>query len=501
MVNVRGRMRAALPITLSVVCLGCGNDERLADQPDAAPAEPSSAWGSFGANPEHTRANLAERALTADHASGLLKAWTADATGSTSTPAVVDGVVYWTTLHGDLVATRADTGADVWRKSLASGFTASPLVADGVVYVGDSVGTMHAVRASTGEVVWSSSIAATPPDEVELAGLKFTVPTMLFSSPALAGDTLVIGVASAPFATTQLFRGQVVGLDTAKGAEKWRLDVTRHGGEEYAVGVSVWSSAAIDVERRLAFIGTGQSYAEPASPLSDALLAIHTDTGELAWSKQFTPGDFYTFELLVSMTAQGEDFDVGAAPNAFSIDGRDVVGVGDKSGMYYVHDRETGDLVWGRELTTGSALGGVMTAAAVAEDVVYVASNTWNFWGSNLSLVDIPFTDPRNRCEVLALDALDEGEVLWRRDFDSVCIGGVAWAAGVVYVAATNGVVRALRASDGSVLFEAEVSPDGVAGGVSVSEGRLFVPHGWAFALGFDAPTDMVGGVTAFGLP
>ena len=60
-----------------------------------------------------------------------------------------------------------------------------------------------------------------------------------------------------------------------------------HGGS----GVSIWSSAAIDKGRKLAFIGTGQEYSRGVStPNSDALVAIRYETGELVWSQQFTDG-------------------------------------------------------------------------------------------------------------------------------------------------------------------------------------------------------------------
>src|SRR4029453_8616986 len=54
----------------------------------------------------------------------------------------------------------------------------------------------------------------------------------------------------------------------------------------------------------------------------------------------------------------------GGAGPLFRARGRDLVGVGDKAGPFEVFERGTGETVWGRELTRGSRLGGVMTTAA-----------------------------------------------------------------------------------------------------------------------------------------
>jgi polyvinyl alcohol dehydrogenase (cytochrome) len=465
-------------------------DSGVADQVNETPPSGISSWASFGRDLEHTRSNPDESTLTVDTASTLAEAWSLPAPGVTGTPAIVDGVVYWGDWKGVAHAVRADDGTTIWESTPGAALYDSPAVAGGRVYFGDMAGAVHALEAADGQIVWSATIANYPVETF----LGTDVGTTLFGSPAVIGDTLVIGTASAPFSKDQTFRGNVVSLNTSDGAERWRLDVTRVAGQEYATGVSVWSSPAIDSERKLAFIGTGQSYGEPASPLSDSLLAIDYETGEIIWSEQFTPNDHFTFEVLIAGGAQGGDFDVGAAPNLFEIGDLAVVGVGDKSGMYYVLDRQTGEQVWGTELTPGSPLGGVMTAAAISDGKVFVTSNNWGNFGGNF--LDIPFTDPLNRCHVFALDAAT-GTVIWQNDHDSVCIGGVTFAAGVVYVGTTNGTLLALSAADGTELWRGVAGTQGIAGGSAVVDGRLFVGHGWSFSLS-GKDTSIQGGLIAY---
>lgn len=161
----------------------------------------------------------------------------------------------------------------------------------------------------------------------------------------------MIGVASIEVAIPPpydyTFRGSVVGVDAKEGALRWRVYLTGDG-ETGGAGVSIWSSAAVDTARKLVFIGTGNSYEEPAGPLSDSLVAIDYEAGELVWHRQFTRGDVYT---RFQPPPRGEDARVGAAPNLFRIAERDVVGVGDKNGVYTVLDRDTGEVLWGRLLT------------------------------------------------------------------------------------------------------------------------------------------------------
>jgi polyvinyl alcohol dehydrogenase (cytochrome) len=275
-------------------------------------------------------------------------------------------------------------------------------------------------------------------------------------------------------ADLQAFRGAVVGLSASTGEPLWRFEVTRGpDGTEYGAGITVWSSASIDEELGLAFIGTGNSYFPPASPYSDSLLALDYATGELRWSKQFTADDNFRSGVPDS----GPDSDVGAAPNLFVAGDRNLVGVGDKSGRYHVLDRATGESVWSVTLTAGSATGGVMAPAAVAAGRVYVCSN-----------------ESVTQSVCFALDAAD-GHELWRKDLAVMTFGAPALAGGVLMVGPANGDVYALDAETGAELWKSTVGmPRG--GGFSVSNGRVFTGAGYHFFNDASEPT--VGAMVAF---
>jgi polyvinyl alcohol dehydrogenase (cytochrome) len=184
--------------------------------------------------------------------------------------------------------------------------------------------------------------------------------------------------------------------------------------------------------------------------------------------------------------AGGPDADVGAHPNLFTVDGRDLVGVGDKAGVYTALDRDSGEEVWRNEMTTGSRLGGVIGGGAYEDGVVFTASNV----GDPVSQV------PTNLVKVFAIDAAT-GDTLWEADLESSAFGAASVASGVVYQGTTDGVMHALDAETGDELWTAEPGGD-IGGGPSIVDGVVYWGHGyWVFA----EPEGPDGGLVAFALP
>ncbi|MCA9710287.1 MAG: PQQ-binding-like beta-propeller repeat protein [Myxococcales bacterium] len=439
--------------------------------PDPGPAV---AWASYGLDARNSRHNALEAALTPSTLDCLQPRWSVSGLdGVTSTPAVVDGVVYVGDWAGALRAYDLADGRERWVAEVDAQVNDSPLVTDDAVYFADGGGWLHAVARADGAPLWS----------VELDAHEYA---NIFSSPVLAGDRLVIGVASIELATVQrdyTFRGAVVALDPATGDELWRFYTTTDDAEAGA-GVSVWSSAAYDEARGLVYIGSGNTYEAPASSLSDALLAIDVLDGSLRWSRQFTEDDVYT---IFGEPPQGPDADVGASPNLFMAGDREVVGVGDKAGVYSVLDRDDGETVWAVMLTPGAHLGGVMTTAAVDDDTIYVASNTWTD--------ELDWGDPRNTASIFALDA-ETGDVRWEQPVAHPVFGALTVAGGLVYHGGIEGTVHVRAAEDGTELWTDQPGGD-IGGGFAVAGGHLVVGHGFWF---FAEPAQPSGGLVVYGL-
>lgn len=448
--------------------------------PDATPLPAPPDWPLWTADRANTRARIDDRTLDAERVQRLEPVWSIDGPGATSTPVVLDGVVYTGLWDGRVLALDATTGAERWAVELGEDHVvdASLAVHGDTVYAPTGGGDLVALDRDTGDSRWRVRT-----DE--------HAATHLYSSPTVVdvgGRTLVvIGVASIEL--TQVlpdytFRGSVVAYDAADGSEVWRFWAT-DDDETSGAGVSVWSSVAVDEATGVGYIGTGNTYEEPASPYSDALLALDLATGELLWHRQFTEGDVY---VVFRPPPQGPDADVGATPNLFTIDGRPVVGVGDKAGVYSVLDRMTGETVWARELPEGSPLGGIMVSAAVAEGRVFVTANVWQ---------EIPnFDSDANTATAFALDAAT-GETVWETPLPAPSFGAVSVTGDLVWLTTVRGMVHALDRSDGRIVWQRAVG-ESVASGVTATGEWLFAGHGFSM---FKAPRQVVGGFSAWRAP
>ncbi len=79
---------------------------------------------------------------------------------------------------------------------------------------------------------------------------------------------------------------------------------------------------------------------------------------------------------------EGPHYDFGAGPQLFeaTVDGRTrmLLGVGNKSGIYYAFDAATGEVVWQTVVGYGGVGGGIRWEAAVGQGTIFASSN--NSW-------------------------------------------------------------------------------------------------------------------------
>jgi polyvinyl alcohol dehydrogenase (cytochrome) len=254
----------------------------------------------------------------------------------------------------------------------------------------------------------------------------------------------------------------------------------------------VWSSAALDRERRTLYFGTSNCStdddpstnrpAPPMPPYDEAVVALDLD-GEPRW--RWRPRE-----------VDNDDLAFGAVPNLFSIDvdgtTRDVVGIGNKDGTYYVIDRDGVNArsgvrwdaadpsqlpYWRRNVVPGGAIGGVIATAAVDEAARRVYFST----GPGLDVFN------PQRPTVHALD-LDTGEILWQNEGPpgletDASYGPTSAVPGLVIVgSALAPHLRIYDAADGDLLWQ-EVIGDpttlgGIGAGAVVVDGTLLVGSG-----------------------
>jgi len=162
-----------------------------------------------------------------------------------SSPAIVDGALFFGTGEGVVYSLDARTGEVRWTVETDDTVHSSPAVADGIVYVGNMESRLYALAAGTGEELWHYQ-AGTDSVTFNQHGLQ--------SSPVVAGGRIYVGGRDGGLHT----------VDAATGLRLWKLDTS---------GSWVLGSAAI-VDTSL-YLGTSDT---------NVLRAVDAATGDERWS-------------------------------------------------------------------------------------------------------------------------------------------------------------------------------------------------------------------------
>ena len=281
-----------------------------------------------------------------------------------TTPLVIDGVMY-VNAGGTLFALNAATGDVIWTTALSEPLEArgrGPAYGDGKLYAFGGA-TMYAADARTGELVESFGdggrldiVAAAlqfkypdnyPPDvDAYSLGYRITTPVVHHEGTLYGGFAL---------SENHIPGGLVVAADATTGAIEWVFNTVPQGprddgweiakdswGDGQKVGGGVWTPPAIDTELGLMYVNTGNpspDYDGSARPgmnlFTNATIALHLDTGRLAWYYQAIHHDLWDFDNITGPTL----FDV-TAPDGSPIKGVAAAG---KNCLLYMWHRETGE--------------------------------------------------------------------------------------------------------------------------------------------------------------
>lgn len=445
---------AAACVIVAVGAAACSSTSSASSRPaDGAPTSGSApaAWSTFGNGLENGRYAAEERTLNAANVAKLTVKWQRNLhTGVASTPAVVDGVVYFGTFDSRVMAVDASTGATKWEAKVDESVMSSVTVTDDAVF---ALSNRHAYRIdrANGHVVWRSVTSAHP--------IAITP-----SSPVLVDGRLVFGIASGELMVpteNYKFRGSILAVDAATGTIVWRQWLTA-GDATAGNGVGVWSTGSVDRKFGLIYFGTGNTYEPPTAKLSDGMVALDYRTGRIGWAHQFTNADVWS-----TGHTGGLDADVGAGPNLFTVKGTPAVGAGDKQGTYRALDRRTGRILWQRKMTDGSLLGGVIGTSATDGQHVFVASNKG----------DAASNAPTAGTKVLSL-ATSDGSIAWSVDFPGTIYAPVTISPQIVWVATTAAKHYALDSRTGATLWTAD-AVDQVGSGASVVDGTVYWGAGY----------------------
>jgi quinoprotein glucose dehydrogenase len=293
-----------------------------------------------------------------------------------ATPIVVDGVMYFSTPLGRVVALNPETGEEYWeydpeiRRDVGYGDFANRGVATWVdetasetdscrrrIFLGTAQSQLIAIDAENGQLcsdfgnegmVNLREGLRLPPQEDAAYSLT--------SPPLAVNGTVIVGSSIADNTWPDPASGEIRAFDARNGELQWSWDPIPQSPDDPAYddwqgemahqtgGANAWSILSADPERDLVFIPTSSPAPDyyGAMRLGDnryanSVVALRISTGELVWAFQTVRHDLW-------------DYDNAAPPALTTIlkDGNEIPAViqATKTGMMFILNRETGEPIF-----------------------------------------------------------------------------------------------------------------------------------------------------------
>ncbi|MEH6586140.1 MAG: alpha/beta fold hydrolase [Halioglobus sp.] len=464
---------------------------------EGRPTEPLvGGWG-YGSHNRRYQPAL-QAGMTADDLPNLELAWAQGFPGTTtmrSQPVITGDTLYFgVAATSSVYAFDLASGCLKWtyrsaapvRSALVMG--RMPDSGTPILIFGDSRASVHVVSAADGSGIWQGTV-------------KTGTASTITGTPVLHEDRLYVPISS--FEVSRAGHGNyeccedhggVRAFDIRNGEVLWTYATTGKaqpaeptpGGLKTRgpSGAPVWTTPAIDVQRNVLYIGTGENYSWPSTGTSDAIIALNLDTGKEEWVFQALADDVYNEACAAGFLGYpespacpknpGPDFDFGASVIiAKTAEGQDILLAGQKSGDVFGLDPDNrGALLWQTKLSDGTPVGGVHWGMSVENDTVFV-----------------PVSDPEWRIEkwdysprpgVTALD-VTTGKIKWQHKATRGCeldkttmdvkngrhneqwpachyaygfSGAATSLDGAVLAGALNGTLKAFNSDDGQVLWQ-----------------------------------------------
>lgn len=349
-------------------------------------------WASYGRDPGGSRYSPLDQ-INRQSVRNLEVAWVyrtgdwSDGSGGIdksafeSTPIVVDGTLYVSTIYGRVIALDPQTGAQRWNfdPKLDRSVRRSEIGNRGVaawvdeklpaddrarrrIFVATIDARLIALDAATGTKCPGFGTRG----EIDLTqGVELRDQPVakedygVTSAPAILGDLVIVGSAVGDNRAVTVERGLVRAFDTRTGELKWYFDpiprdpadpaasTWENGSAERTGASNVWAPISVDTERELVFVPTSSPSPDyyggdrpGRNEYSNSVVALRGATGEVAWHYQIVHHDLW-------------DYDLPAQPTLITVrkDGREIPAVAQatKMGFLFLLNRETGEPIYAVE--------------------------------------------------------------------------------------------------------------------------------------------------------
>jgi quinoprotein glucose dehydrogenase len=373
--------RRFLGLLVGIALAACGvacSDECAAPAVGGADTE----WPSYGNDPGGTRF-VAVGDITRENVACLEPAWTfhtgdlpasrgrhRSRLASEVTPILADGSLYLCTPYNRVIALDPETGTARWTfdpEIDLSGHYGNQLVCRGVsawldpeaprgavcrrrILTATNDARLFALDAATGRPCADFGNGGSIDLNPGVGLQEWRGEYQITSPPAVSRDAVIVGAAVSDNQRTNAPSGVVRAYDARSGALRWAWDLRppdfvatpdNTSAEGYALATpNAWAPMAVDVERDLVFVPTGNpapDYYRGDSNIDhygSSVVALRASSGEVVWRFQTVHRDLW-------------DFDVPAQPTLFTLrkGGAEIPALvqATKMGLLFVLNRETGE--------------------------------------------------------------------------------------------------------------------------------------------------------------
>ena len=293
--------------------------------------------------------------ITAQNVNDLRLVWSwamqeGASNGNQPAPIVHNGVLYVNNAGMVLQALDAKTGELIWENHYGSDPTAPAMrgitIYDDKIFVATGAAHLLAFDARNGKVVWDTTIGDRSKGDYSNS-----------SGPLAVKGRLIVGLGRDSCATYREEKCFISAYDAKTGKEAWRFRTVALEGEPggdtwgglsntFRAGVETWITGSYDPDLNLTYWGTAQ--AKPwmrvsrgsgngATLYANSTVALNADTGKLAWSHSYAPGETLDLDEVferVLVDDQGQNYVFNAG----------------KAGILWKSDRKTGKYLAHKEM-------------------------------------------------------------------------------------------------------------------------------------------------------
>lgn len=319
----------------------------------------------------------------------------------------------------------------------------TPEVYNGTIYVAmgpNGPTRVYALSQDTGNVIWNTTIKTTS--------------RQIWNSPIVYNGLVYVGVAGD--LQNQEVNASAIGglfaLNAQTGNVVWSFN-TMIGNTG---GAAVWGSVVVDPKLNSIYFGTGNPYNPGTNSLYGyAIMSLNATTGKMNW-----------YYRIYNSFAIGHDEDFGSTPNLFSLKLNNTtynaIGLGNKNGIYYILDRNNGQLlqkvpILNPDYSSIIGLAGLTYQSNSTNPELFIPAG----YNSKTGMVEAFF--PSNNT------------IAWKFNTTGVTVVPVTVVPGAVLFGDDAGDLYAVNTTSGSLLYHIKL-PDSVEGGATVADGHVIVP-------------------------